>query len=107
MTTTTYLITGASRGLGLETARQLLAISPHNLIIAAARDPPSATQLQALVAANEGRIVTVALDVTSEASVAVRHFEPSTSSFLLGLTDLSLQGGCEVGGTTRFCRERY
>lgn len=71
MASTTYLITGASRGLGLETCRQLLSV-PGNLVIAAARDPATSQGLQELVAKYpEGRLETVKLDVSSEESIAV------------------------------------
>lgn len=71
MSTTTYLISGASRGLGLETARQLLAASPQNRIIAAARDPASAKDLQDLIKANPERISAATIDVASSESIKV------------------------------------
>ncbi|KAI5474410.1 hypothetical protein MNV49_003378, partial [Pseudohyphozyma bogoriensis] len=69
MSTTTYLITGAARGLGLETARQLLALLPSNRVIAAARSPKTAKELQALIEANPGRIAAVTLDVGDPKSI--------------------------------------
>lgn len=71
-TPTSYLVTGASRGLGLQLVRQLLDASPLDLVIAAARDPASSPGLLAL-AQQYGidRLQTVALDVTSEGSIAV------------------------------------
>lgn len=71
MSTVTYFITGASRGLGLEFATQLLAHSPNTRIVATARDPTNAPLLQALVKANEGRIHVLKVDVTDEKSVKV------------------------------------
>ncbi|KAL8292452.1 hypothetical protein RQP46_001064 [Phenoliferia psychrophenolica] len=70
MSTTTYLITGASRGLGLEFARQLLASSPSVRVIAAARNPAGAAELQALIK-SEGaeRIVAVTMDVSDPKSI--------------------------------------
>ncbi|KAI5474931.1 hypothetical protein MNV49_002181 [Pseudohyphozyma bogoriensis] len=67
--TTTYLISGASRGLGLETARQLLALSPSNQVIAAARNPETADGLKELVRANVGRIEVVKLDASDPESI--------------------------------------
>lgn len=69
---TSYLVTGSSRGLGLELTRQLLAASPSHIVIAAARDPASSPGLLEL-AQEYGldRLQTVAMDVTSEGSIAV------------------------------------
>lgn len=67
----TYFITGATRGLGLEFARQLLARDKSVQIIAAARNPATATELQALIKAEPGRIETVKLDVSDPKSVEV------------------------------------
>lgn len=69
MSAVTYLVVGASRSIGLETARQLLAQSPSNRIIAAARKPSEAKLLQALSSENEGRVELLELDISSEASV--------------------------------------
>lgn len=62
----TYLITGASRGLGLEFARQLSAraASTGDTVLATARDPAKATELSAL-----NGVTVLALDVSSEASI--------------------------------------
>lgn len=68
---TTYLISGASRGLGYETAVQLLAQSPQNRIIAAARNPDTADQLQKLIQKYPGRIEAVKLDVADSQSIKV------------------------------------
>ena len=45
--TTTYLITGANRGIGLEMARQILKSGDR--LHAVCRNPDSATDLNALV----------------------------------------------------------
>lgn len=59
---TTTLITGANRGLGLETARQLIDIG-HTVLLGA-RDPRRGAE-----AASEIGAVPLAIDVTSEDSV--------------------------------------
>lgn len=62
------LITGANRGLGLEFARQYLADGAS--VFAACRSPEQATELRQLAASAQGRLELLALDVTSEASIA-------------------------------------
>lgn len=69
----TVLITGASRGLGLEFARQYAALGWR--VLATCRTPPEATELQAL-ARKHPRLSVEALDVTDPAeiaAVAARH----------------------------------
>jgi len=61
----TYFITGASRGIGLEYVRQLLA-SGGNTVIAAARKPSAPlTELT-----GEGKLHVVTCDVADKASIA-------------------------------------
>lgn len=62
----TVLISGANRGLGLEFARQYAADGWS--VIAGARDPGRATELNALAAG--GRVRVLPLDVADDASVA-------------------------------------
>lgn len=66
---TSYLITGASRGLGLEYTRQLLASSPEIKVVATARNPGTATELQKYKQANQERLYILEMDVTSDESV--------------------------------------
>lgn len=65
------LITGASRGLGLEIVKQLLK-NPNNvksqmpaLVIAACRNPDKAPELQELAAENHNTLYVKQLDVTN------------------------------------------
>jgi len=60
------LVTGANRGLGRSLVKRLLAVGAKR-IYATARKPE---QLADLVGAGEGRVVPLALDVTSAASIA-------------------------------------
>ena len=64
----TYLITGASRGLGLAFATQLSHRSEVTEVIAATRNKPS-KDLEALIASSNGKVVNVILDVASGPSV--------------------------------------
>ena len=63
----TVLVTGANRGLGLEWVRQYGAADWH--VIACARRPGDATELQALAAKHSRRIEIHALDVTDFAAI--------------------------------------
>lgn len=65
-----YLVTGASRGIGFELVRQLSALPPSQVstIFAAIRsDAPS--QLQELIEGSAGRVVAVKVQVTDRASI--------------------------------------
>jgi NAD(P)-dependent dehydrogenase (short-subunit alcohol dehydrogenase family) len=69
MNRSTLAITGASRGIGLETVRQFLADTDWQ-VIATCRDPERATALQQLQADDPSRLELHALDVGDAASVA-------------------------------------
>lgn len=62
-----YLITGCSRGLGLELATQLAKSSDVSTIFATARKQPRA--LTDLIEKSNGRVVFVPLEVTNPASI--------------------------------------
>ena len=66
----TWVVVGASRGIGLEWVRQLLARGYH--VIATVRDVANASQLWALAgAADRGFCQLFECDVDSEASITV------------------------------------
>jgi len=63
----TWMITGANRGIGLALTSALVVRGDH--VVAAARDPSSGA-LKALAEKHPGSITPLALDVTSDESVA-------------------------------------
>ncbi|KAI9478829.1 MAG: hypothetical protein EXX96DRAFT_572399 [Benjaminiella poitrasii] len=73
----TYVIAGASRGIGFEFVRQLAA--KGNKVFACARNPEGSEQLQKLV--DNKRVFAVKMDTTSEESIkaAVREVEKNAS----------------------------
>lgn len=64
----TYLITGANRGIGLEMTRQLLA-GGHR-VVATCRNPGSADALSSIHGSMHGLLDVHALDVTADMAVA-------------------------------------
>ncbi|GBE88922.1 C-factor [Sparassis latifolia] len=68
MTLTTWLVTGTSRGIGLEIVSQLVA-DPANIVIATCRNPAGATALSSLQDTAKGVLYILPLDVASEASI--------------------------------------
>ncbi|KAL1946992.1 hypothetical protein VTO73DRAFT_13953 [Trametes versicolor] len=60
---TTWLITGANRGIGLELVHQLLT-SPSNLVVAACHSPDKASALTELKKSANGTLHVVQLDVS-------------------------------------------
>ncbi|KAI0667316.1 NAD-P-binding protein [Trametes maxima] len=63
-----WLVTGSSRGIGLEIVRQLLA-SPSNLVVAACRSPENATALRDMRNAAKGTLHVIQLDVSDFDSI--------------------------------------
>lgn len=83
MSSFTYLITGASRGLGLGYTRQLLRSGDRIRVVAGSRNPSAADDLQALrQEVGENRLYILQLDVEDAAAVAVAVKELESSGFL-------------------------
>ncbi|GAA5845378.1 hypothetical protein JCM11251_005649 [Rhodosporidiobolus azoricus] len=79
----TYLITGASRSLGLGFATELLAQRPDARIIAAARNPEKADGLQKLIQQyGKDKLYLLKMDVEDKASVESAAKELESSGFL-------------------------
>jgi NAD(P)-dependent dehydrogenase (short-subunit alcohol dehydrogenase family) len=98
------LVTGANRGIGLCLVKNLLAgndavnfLKPDYKIIATARNPASASDLNALAASSGGRIAVLALDIDSEASV--NEFAKKVSSDF-GHIDFAIFNAGVKGDTT-------
>lgn len=68
-TTTTSFVQGASRGLGLEFVRQLLAANEGASVFASCRNPGEAADLQSLRSGSSGRLRIVKLDVCDEQTI--------------------------------------
>eukprot|EP00208_Stichococcus_sp_RCC1054_P001456 CAMPEP_0206141840 /NCGR_PEP_ID=MMETSP1473-20131121/14362_1 /ASSEMBLY_ACC=CAM_ASM_001109 /TAXON_ID=1461547 /ORGANISM="Stichococcus sp, Strain RCC1054" /LENGTH=297 /DNA_ID=CAMNT_0053536565 /DNA_START=261 /DNA_END=1154 /DNA_ORIENTATION=+ len=90
------LVTGASRGLGLEFARQLLQ-RPNQSVVAACRNPDEAQQLRGLAAEHPNNLSLVRLDVTDEASIQAAADEVSQRHKHLDLL-LNVAGVLHVPG---------
>jgi NAD(P)-dependent dehydrogenase (short-subunit alcohol dehydrogenase family) len=69
----TYIVTGASRGLGLEFVKQIAAAG--HIVFASARNPESSKELAALV--DNKNVFAIKLDTTDNASLQVGLFEHS------------------------------
>lgn len=65
------LVVGASRGIGLALIEQLLGVPSCHRIVATCRHPEAAEALGALLDSANGRLRILAMDVTSERSVAL------------------------------------
>ncbi|MEM7135606.1 MAG: SDR family NAD(P)-dependent oxidoreductase [Myxococcota bacterium] len=68
--TTTSLVQGASRGIGLEMVRQLLDREPDSQVIATCRNPDASAGLSSLAAEQPDRLRVLTLDVTEEQTIA-------------------------------------
>ena len=65
-----YVLTGTSRGIGLELVKQLVARGDH--VVATARKPDEAAELQELAKAHQDAIKIVQMDVQDPESVKAR-----------------------------------
>lgn len=67
---TTYLISGASRGLGLGLVERVLELEGTR-VFAAARNPGKSEELQTLAKDSPDRLTLLTLDTSDEASIKV------------------------------------
>ncbi|CAG5127988.1 unnamed protein product [Candidula unifasciata] len=107
----TVLITGASRGLGLEMVKQLLKLpSSPEVLLAACRDPGSATDLQA-VARSYPQLKIIKLDVENDEDIRAAFQETQTAVGDRGLNLLINNAGIftnkqDGGGVSQQTRDR-
>lgn len=64
-----YLITGASRGIGFELCKQLVARG--DVVIAAARTPEKAANLKELEGSHSGKLHLIKLDTEDASTIKV------------------------------------
>ena len=94
---TTILVTGASRGLGLEFTRQYLA--EGRAVVAAARNPGAAHALQQLERDSRGRLTLAEVDVADSTSVrrAAARLPGSTIDILINCAGVFGGEGQAIG----------
>lgn len=88
----TVLVTGANKGIGLEFARQYAARGAR--VIATARNPAAATDLNALAAANP-RVTVEQLDVTDHAAIDALAAKYAGTAIDLLINNAGISGGAE------------
>jgi NAD(P)-dependent dehydrogenase (short-subunit alcohol dehydrogenase family) len=94
---TTALVQGASRGIGLETVRQLLDRGRTRRVFATCRAPESAQALAELAAHHPGRLEVLPLDVQDEASIEAAAVAVRQSTDRLALV-LNVSGVLQGSG---------
>ena len=68
-----YLISGASRGVGLHLVKELLAHNDTNVVIGGARSPDKYKELQELSQQYKDRFHVIKLDISDSQSVQARQ----------------------------------
>ena len=82
-----FVVTGGNRGLGLEHVKQFLEKTAVK-VVATARQPAKADQLNGLLQKHPDRLSVIELDTSDEASVEVLH---STLAFAIFCSLLAVQ----------------
>ncbi|KAI5462016.1 putative short-chain dehydrogenases/reductase [Mariannaea sp. PMI_226] len=96
-----YLVTGASRGLGLGFVTELLQ-NKDNVVVATARSTASSSGLQELKAKHaDGRLILIDLDVSKPESIAAAA-EKASEALPNGLDNLVSNAGVNEGGLKSF-----
>ncbi|KFY93043.1 hypothetical protein V500_03939, partial [Pseudogymnoascus sp. VKM F-4518 (FW-2643)] len=89
-----YLITGSSRGIGLEVTKLLTSSSDVGIVFATARSLSQA--LQDVIASSGGRVYFVSLEVTKEDSIAAAVREVTEKLAGKGLDVLINNAGIQI-----------
>ncbi|KAL1948587.1 hypothetical protein VTO73DRAFT_10393 [Trametes versicolor] len=89
---TTWLVTGANRGIDLELVKQLLD-TPSNLVVATCRNPDKATALSDLKTSAKGTLRIIRLDVADFVNVRASAKEVETILGDIGLDYLVNNAG--------------
>ncbi|KAJ8455730.1 hypothetical protein ONZ51_g12352 [Trametes cubensis] len=95
---TTWLVTGASRGIGYELVRQLVS-SSDNLVVAACRSPEKATALHALKSTSKGQLHLVQMDTGDFDSIRASFGQVEPILGEIGLDYLINNAGVTVQDT--------
>lgn len=91
----TVLITGANRGIGFALTQQYCEAG--NNVIACARTPDSADDLNALAAASDGRVTVVQLDVGDPASIKAAGATVGDQAIDVLINNAGALGGMQQG----------
>lgn len=91
------LITGASRGIGLELVKQYSTAHQGNIVLAAVRNPPQASELKAF-AGQHSNVHIIALDVDSEESIraSVKQVEKVVDRLDVLINNAAIAGGADA-----------
>lgn len=103
-TPSSYLIQGASRGMGLEFVRQLLTDDAKGTVFATCRSPAAATDLQALQKEHGDRLHVIKLDASDESSIEV-GYEGGRPRAGSGSLSLGVDNKCSAPGL--FCAQGH
>ncbi|MEZ5566068.1 MAG: SDR family oxidoreductase [Gammaproteobacteria bacterium] len=88
----TVLVTGANKGMGLELVKEYAARGAR--VIATARNPPRATELNALAAANP-RVTVDQLDVTNHLDISALASKYASTPIDILINNAGISGGMQ------------
>ena len=103
-----FLVQGASRGIGLEFVRQLLFRDAESQVFASCRSPEQATGLQELASSEPARLRLLRLDVTNEGTIetAAAEVAEQTGQLHLVLNVAGVLHGSDFGPEKKLAQVR-